>query len=664
MALIEQARILWEPPAEVREQANLTRYLRWLESARGMTFDGYDALWKWSVTDLEAFWRSVWEFFDVQASAPPSCVLASRKMPGARWFPGARLNWAQHVFRHMTDERPAILFESERHALTAISWQDLYRQVAAVAHGLRQMGVGPGDRVVAYMPNIPETAIAFLACASLGAVWSSVSPEVGTRSVLDRFSQISPKVLFAVDGYQYGGKPFDRQPVVAELMQALPGLERTVVVPYLTGDAARVRLEGVVFWEELLAAGQGAPLTFAQVEFDHPLWVLYSSGTTGLPKPIVHGHGGVLLEQLKGQGLHWDLKPTDRFFWFTTTSWVMWNLLISGLLLGSTIILYDGNPGYPDMDRLWSLAERSGMTIFGTSAAYLTACMKAGLTPGRSHDLSRIRCVKSTGSPLPPEAFDWVYREVKGDVWLASVSGGTDVAGALAGGAPILPVVRGELQCRCLGVKLEAWDESGRPLTDDVGELVVTEPMPSMPLYFWNDPDHQRYRSSYFDVYPGVWRHGDWVRITPRGGVVILGRSDSTLNRLGVRIGTSEIYSAVEELEEVVDSLVVGVEQPDGGYWMPMFLVLREGLTLDDALKERIRAHIRRTLSARHVPDEFLQVPAVPRTLNGKKLEVPIKKILMGIPLEKAVNPDSMSNPESLNFFVELANQRLGTRAG
>jgi acetoacetyl-CoA synthetase len=555
----------------------------------------------------------------------------------------------------MTPDRPALMFQSEIRPLAEISWDELYRKVAAVRTSLGNMGVKRGDRVVAYIPNIPEAIIAFLACAAIGATWSSCSPDFGTRSVIDRFKQIEPKVLLIVDGYQYGGKSFDCLTAISELQQSLLSLENTVLIPYLQLDAGPGEMDGILMWDDLLI--EGGELFFEQVPFDHPLWVVYSSGTTGLPKGLVHGHGGILLELMKFTGLHMDVHPGDRFFWFSTTGWVMWNVLQSSLLVGATPILYDGSPGYPDMEVLWQLAEHSAMTVFGTSAAYLMSCMNAGMEPGGPYNLNALKAIGSTGSPLSPEGFGWVYDHVKKDILLGSVSGGTDPCTAFLGCNPLLPVRAGELQCRCLGVSVRAYDEDGNSLIDEVGELVITEPMPSMPLYLWNDPENTRYNECYFDMYPGVWRHGDWLKITSRGSGVILGRSDSTINRFGVRMGSSEIYAAVEELEEVADSLVFGFETPAGQYVMPLFVVLTEGVELDDSLKKSINDKIRTALSPRHVPDEIYAIPEVPRTLNAKKLEVPVKKILSGIPVEKAVNIDSMGNPEAIDYFVRLAHE-------
>jgi acetoacetyl-CoA synthetase len=645
MTNVPAPRLLWTPSQALQDSSNIRAYMRWLETTRGLRFATYDELWRWSVADLEAFWESLWEYFQIRSVTPYTRVLSSHTMPGARWFEGATLNYVEHVFRRATPDHPAALFQSERQPLMPISWADLERQVASVAAALRGLGVGPGDRVVGYVPNVPQALVAFLAAASLGAVWSSCSPDFGSPSVIDRFKQIEPKVLVAVDGYQYGGKPFDRRAVVAEIQAALPTLEATIFVPYLDPQVA------------LATPGE---LRYEPVPFEHPLWVLYSSGTTGLPKPIVQSQGGILIQHLKELHLHLNLKPGDRFFWYTTTGWMMWNLLIGGLLVGATVLLYDGSPAYPDMGALWRFAEESRMTFFGTSAGYITALMKSDVAPGRQYDLSALVGIGSTGSPLPPEGFEWVYAHVKSDLWLASISGGTDVCGCFIAGAPILPVYSGELQCRALGVNAQAYDTDGNSVIGVMGELVVTEPMPSMPIYFWNDPDGRRYRESYFEMYPGTWRHGDWVVINERGGVVIYGRSDSTINRQGVRMGSSEIYRVVEGLPEVLDSLVVDLEGLGGASYMPLFVVLREGVELDAALERKIKDAIRTALSPRHVPDAIFAVPDVPRTLSGKKLEVPVKKILMGVPVERAANPDSLRNPELLPFFVDLAAKLRG----
>jgi acetoacetyl-CoA synthetase len=647
--------LLWEPSAEMVERARLTEFMRWLAAERGLEFDGYEALWRWSVDDLKGFWRAIWDYFEVQADGDPGTVLTSHQMPGARWFPDTALNYAEHVFAGKDDEQVAILHASELRPLAELSWGELREQVAAVAGGLRALGVQRGDRVVAYMPNIPEAIVAFLASASIGAIWSSCSPDFGPASVVDRFAQIEPKVLFAVDGYRYGGKDFDRTATVTQLQEAMPSLKRTVVLPYLSPEPDLSSLEAATSWDALVAEGRGAELSFERVPFDHPLWVLYSSGTTGLPKAIVQGQGGILLEHLKKLNLHVDSHPGDRLFWFTTTGWMMWNFLVSGLLTEAAIVLYDGNPGHPDMNTLWDLAARARVTMFGTSAAYISACMKGGAEPGAGRDLSALRSVGSTGSPLSPEGFDWIYEQLGADTWLFSTSGGTDLCTAFVGGVSLLPVYRGELQARALGAAVESWDEEGKAVVGEVGELVVTEPMPSMPVGFWGDEDGSRYREAYFDHYPGVWRHGDWIEITERGTAIIYGRSDSTINRGGIRMGTSEIYRAVLGIEEIVDALVVDLPRPETDGWMPLFVVMREGAELDEELPREIARRVREQCSPRHVPDEVFEIVEVPRTLSGKVLEVPVKRILMGTPVEKAASRDSLANPAALDYFVEMA---------
>ncbi|HXK14423.1 MAG TPA: acetoacetate--CoA ligase [Gaiellaceae bacterium] len=630
---------IWRPTAAAIESSELTRYQRWLDATRGQTFVDYAALWEWSTTDLEGFWGSIWEYFEIVASVPYERVLGNRTMPGAEWFPGSRLSYAEHIFRGKRDEDVAIVHASETRPLTELRWGELRQLTARIAAGLRANGVTSGDRIVAYMPNIPETTAAFLACASIGAVWSSCSPDFGVRSVIDRFAQIEPKILLTVDGYSYGGKAIDRSADVAALQAAMPSLERTFVLPYLGAEGN---------WDELLQPGE---LTFEQLPFDHPLWVLYSSGTTGLPKAIVHGQGGILLEHLKKLHLHMDAKPDDRFFWFTTTGWMMWNLLMSGLLTEAAIVLYDGSPGYPDLNRLWDLAADAGITCFGTSAAYISACMKAEIEPRAGRDLSRLRSVGSTGSPLSPDGFRWVYDSL-GDLWLFSTSGGTDVCSAFVGGVPTLPVYEGELQARSLGAKVESFDDEGNPHIGQVGELVLTEPLPSMPLFLWGDTDGSRYHDSYFSMYPGIWRHGDWIELTPRGTAIIYGRSDSTINRGGVRMGTSELYSAALALPEVVDALAVDLPRAGTPGWLALYVVLRDGTQLGDALIDRIKARIRTDCSPRHVPDEITAVQAVPRTLSGKLLEVPVKRILMGADPATVASRDSLANPDALDWFV------------
>ncbi|MFD4996943.1 acetoacetate--CoA ligase [Streptomyces buecherae] len=659
---------LWRPGPDRIAQAQVTRFQSWAAERYGAPaatpgdpVASYADLHRWSVERLPEFWEAVTQWFDVRFTTPYETVLAERAMPGARWFPGATLNYAEHALRAAQDparaDEPALLYVDETHEPTEVSWSELRRQVGSLAVELRRLGVRPGDRVSGYVPNIPQATVALLASAAVGAVWTSCAPDFGARSVLDRFQQVEPVVLFTIDGYRYGGKEHDRAETVAELRRELPSLRAVVHIPLLGTPAPG----GTLLWDDLTAADTEP--VFEPVPFDHPLWVLYSSGTTGLPKAIVQSQGGILVEHLKQLGLHNDMGPGDRFFWFTSTGWMMWNFLVSGLLAGVTVVLYDGSPGYPDTGAQWRVAERTGATVYGTSAAYVMACRKADVHPGRDFDLSRLRCVATTGSPLPPDGFRWLHDEVADDMWIASVSGGTDVCSCFAGAVPTLPVYIGELQAPGLGTDLQAWDPQGQPLIDEVGELVVTNPMPSMPVHFWNDPDGSRYRDSYFEMFPGAWRHGDWITRTSRGSVVIHGRSDSTLNRQGVRMGSADIYEAVERLPEIRESLVIGVEEPDGGYWMPLFVHLAPGATLDDELRDKIKTVIRAQLSPRHVPDEVIEVPAVPHTLTGKRIEVPVKRLLQGVALDKAVNAGSVDNIELLHFYERLARERSATNA-
>jgi acetoacetyl-CoA synthetase len=651
-AMNETPEILWRPTAAAVESSNLTPYMDHLRADRGVDVAAYPELWRWSVEDPAAFWDSILDYFEVAYDGERGPALASRQMPGAEWFPGIRLNWAERAFAGKDDDQVAILHASELRALQEITWGELRAKVAAVAGGLRSLGVEKGDRVVAYLPNLAEATISFLAVASIGAVWSSASPDFGAGSLIDRFAQIEPKVLICVDGYRYGGKDFDRTPVVRQLQEAMPSLEHTVLLPYLDPEAT---IEGAIRWDDLLVEGEGSELVFERVPFDHPLWVLYSSGTTGLPKAIVQGQGGILLEQLKLMHLHVDAHPGDRLFWFTTTGWMMWNFIVSGLLTEAAIVLYDGNPGFPDMGALWDLAEAAGITTFGTSAAYIAACMKAGVEPGGGRDLSRLRSVGPTGSPLAPEGFDWIYEHVGEDTWLFSTSGGTDLCTAFVGGVPTLPVYRGELQARALGAAVEAWDPDGNPLIGEVGELVITQPMPSMPLFLWGDEDGSRLEESYFEMFPGTWRHGDWIEITERGTAIIHGRSDSTINRGGIRIGTAEIYRGVLESPEIVDALVVDLPKEGTDGVIELFVVLREGAELDDELTKTLARQVRERTSPRHVPDRVTAIAAVPRTLSGKVVEVPVKRILMGADPAKVVSRDSLANPEALDYFTELS---------
>jgi len=626
--------ILWMPPDELLQRATMATYMR----ERG--FSTYGELQRWSVEDLEGFWGSIWDRFSVGERS--DVVLGSRSMPGASWFPGTTVNYAEHAFRGRSDDALALIAGGEDRPEVEWTWCELRSLTARIATGLRALGVERGDRVVAYMPNIPETAAAFLACASLGAVWSSCSPDFGARSVIDRFAQIEPKVLLAVRGYQYNGRQFDRSSALDAIVDSMPGVQTAVL--------------GEESWESLTSAED--PLEFDRVPFEHPLWVLYSSGTTGLPKAIVQSQGGILLEHLKMLHLHVDAQAGDRLFWFTTTGWMMWNFIVSGLLTEATVLLYDGSPGYPSLDVLWDFAARTGMTTFGTSASYIGSCIKAEIEPAAGRDLSALKAVGSTGSPLSPEGFRWVYEHVGADTWLFSTSGGTDLCTAFVGGTPLEPVYEGELQARALGAAIESWDPDGKPLIGEVGELVLVEPMPSMPIYFWGDEDGSRYHDAYFDTYPGVWRHGDWIEITDRGTAIISGRSDATINRGGIRMGTAEIYRAVLAVDAIVDALVVDVPVEGSDAWMPLFVVMREGASLSDEVVAEIRKRVREDCSPRHVPSEVIAVSEVPRTLSGKVLELPVKRILMGTPPEKAAARDSLANPAALDPFVELASSR------
>jgi len=645
--------ILWTPDPDVRATTRIGAYLDWLWRERGLRFAGYDDLLSWSTSELDGFWGSIWDHFEVSSETHSGPALVDEAMPGARWFPTAHLNWAEHCLRlagRLGSDTVVVARSQTRDRMT-LTADELRAEVGRVRAGLEGLGVGRGDRVAGYLPNVPEAVVALLATASLGATWTSCAPEFGVRSVVDRFSQVEPKVLLAVDGYRYGEREVDRRAEVAAIRAALPSLAATVILPYLRTDGSVV--DDAMTWEEL-AADEG-DLRFEPVPFDHPLFVLYSSGTTGLPKPIVHGHGGILLEHLKIHALHHDLGPADRFFWFSTTGWMMWNYLVSGLAVDASIVLFDGSPAHPDLGALWELAAEEGVTYFGASAPYLMACRKEGLQPGEIVDLSRLRGIGSTGAPLPAEGFRYVYDAVSPSVHLQSVSGGTDVCTAFVGASPLVPVWEGEISCRHLGCAVEAFDPEGRPIVGKQGELVITRPMPSMPVGFWNDPDGSRYRAAYFDDFPGVWRHGDWITFTDRGSCVISGRSDATLNRGGVRVGTAEFYAVVEGLPEIADSLVVHL---DAGDRLLLFVALRDGGALTDDLRARIGDELRSALSPRHVPDEILAVPAIPRTLSGKKLEVPVKRILTGTPADEAASRGSLADPASLDPFVELAHGR------
>jgi acetoacetyl-CoA synthetase len=645
--------ILWTPPGDVRQTTTIGRFLDFLRDDRGHDFPGYDELHHWSVTDLEGFWGALWDFFGVRSHTPYDRVLGAAAMPGAEWFRGATLNYAEHMVGQEEDlGDPAVLAISQTREPFELTFAELREQVGAARAGLQRLGVERGDRVVAYLPNIPETLIAFLAAASLGAVWATCATEFGPRSVVDRFGTVEPKVLLAIAGYRYGDKPIDRRSEVAKVREALPTLEHVVHVPYIGGEDDA--LPNAVEWDDLVA--KPGPLEFDPLPFDHPLYVLFSSGTTGLPKAIVHRHGGILVEHFKNHGLSWDLQRGDRLMWFTTTAWMMWNALVSTLLLRASIVMLDGNPLYPDGAAQWALAERTQPTLMGAGPALLMSCRKAGLQVGRDYDLSSLRQLCAAGSPLPAEGFDWVYEQLGPDILLNVGSGGTDVCTGVVQGGPLQPVYRGEISGRCLAVDSAAFDPDGNEVVGQLGELVIRRPMPSMPARFWNDPDDERYRSTYFDLYPGVWRFGDWIQFTDYGSCVVTGRSDATLNRGGVRLGTSEFYAVVEEEPEVLDSLVVHLEDPEGGSGeLVLFVHLAEGEELDDELRARLAAALRSALSPRHVPDTIAAVPLIPRTLTGKKLELPVKRILQGHRPEDVASRDALADPHAIDAFVVYA---------
>lgn len=667
-AKVTEGELLWQPSPEFATRAQVSRYMRWLRDQSIHDAPDYDALWRWSTTQPEMFWASIWQYFDVQSSQPYTTVLDRRRVDGARWFEGSQVNYAEHLLRleSQLGDQPALLYCSEAMpALQSMSWNELGRQVRVLATRLRALGVRPGDRVVAYMPNAPQTAVAMMATTAIGAIWSSSAPEFGSRTVIERFAQIEPTILFAADSYRFGGKVFEREAEIQQIVAALPKLRNVIWLRQSAQDRPLPELPGILTWQDAMS-GEDIPrvqFEYERVACDHPLWILFSSGTTGLPKAIVHSHVGVLIEHLKLMHFHLNLTPASVMFFYSTAGWMMWNLLIAALLTGSAAVLYDGNPAFGGASFLWQLAERSGATCFGASPTYVQMMEKAGLVPREQFDLSRLESIVISGAPSTPETFDWFYRCVKRDLWVTSQSGGTEICSGFVGACPTLPVYAGEIQTRLLGMSVQAWSDAGEEVADEVGELVVTLPFPSMPVHFWNDRDHKRYHESYFDVFPGVWRHGDFIRINARGGCYIYGRSDSTLNRNGVRIGTAEIYRCVEQIPTVADSLIVCCDLPGGRWYMPMFVRMQPGVELDDAVRAQIASRLRSDCSPRHVPDEIIQVDAIPYTLTGKKMEVPVRKLLAGRALAESANADAMMNPESIAWYVEFGKSHPGLRA-
>lgn len=662
MSEVAEGALLWEASQDRRDRANITAFLRWL-GERGYAFEGYRDLWQWSVEDVPAFWQALWDYFEVIAEGDPAEIMTADPMPRTRWFTGTRLNYAEHVLRHETTgdpARPMLHHASELRAFADMSWAEVAGAVRKLATRLRGMGIGPGDRIVAYMPNIPETVIAMLATTAIGAVWSSAAPEFGAQTVVDRFSQIEPKLVFAVNGYRYGGKDYDRSGDLTTILSALPTAEHLVMLDYMPDAGTPAFGRAMTTWSAMLSGADvpAADFSYERVPSDHPLWVLFSSGTTGLPKPITHGHHGIVLEHYKSAAFHFELQEDGALFFYSTTGWMVWNTLMWGPLMNGRTVLYDGHPAFPDAGLLWRMADKGRASVIGVSPTYLQIVRGQGIVPGRDYALDALQSVMLVGSPATPEVFQWVLENVKPDIWASSQSGGTEFCSGILAGSIILPTLAGEIQAPGLGTAACAYDEAGNPVIGAVGELVIEKPMPSMPLFFWGDEDFSRYTSSYFEDFPGVWRHGDRVRFNDHGGSFVLGRSDATLNRFGVRIGSAEIYRTMETFKEIADSLIVCIEEPGGGYYMPLFVQMAEGQELDDALRAEITRRLRSERSPRHVPDVIVQAPEIPMTLTGKKMEVPVRRMLLGEPPEKVASKDATRNPAALDWFAQFARAR------
>lgn len=641
----------WEPSSDFMKDSNMYNFMQWCNQKHQMNCETYSDFWQWSTTELESFWQSIVHFFELNYEGNIIPILQQKqKMIDTEWFPNLSLNYAENVFKEALSTSPAIVFKDENSDVIEITWQSLRQQCANIAKQFKALGLKKGDRVVGLLSNTPDAVIAFLAANSIGAIWSCCSPDFGTKSIIDRFEQIEPHIFIAVNGYQYNGRLYDTTEAVSKIKNSIKSIKHTIVIDSIATDS---KIEGALKWEDLISQ-KAKSLTFEKVVFNHPIWVLYSSGTTGKPKAITHSTGGIITEHLKALSLHHNVKNGDRFFWYSTTGWMMWNYATSALLCGSTLAIFNGSPAYPTADALWKFAEEANITHFGAGAGYYNYCLKGGIDLSDNVALKRIQSFGATGSPLTADSFQWIKEKVNPNGWIVSLSGGTDICSGFVGGSPLLPVYEGEIQCRMLGVQLKAYNEEGVAIQNELGEMVIEKPMPSMPIYFWNDKDKIRYNESYYSMYTDVWRHGDWIKVTSNDTIIIYGRSDATLNRGGIRIGTSEIYTAAESVEEVKDALVVCIDYEDGSQYMPLFIQLKPGFELNMDVKKKVKKAIKSQFSPRHLPDKIFEVSAIPYTISGKKMETPIKKILSGVPVEKAATKDAMRNPEVLGEFAQF----------